>query len=383
MVVLLIYDVAIVGGGLAGSALASILTRHNIDVVLVEPKRIYPACFKAEKLEPDQWQLLQKYGLLETALPVCESIRGVQLASNGKSYGATPIRQYGYSYHDLVNALRFELPGSLSTHYFAAKGIAASNEVQAVHLADGSIITARLVVIATGAFGRLHADLGVSKNMVSRQHSFNFGFDLEEVDKGFSFDSLTYHCTEKRSGADYLTLFKIPGKMRANLFTYWKPGDERIREFSSSPKQTLLKNMPGLGKVLGNFEVTSNVERFAIDLYVAEQVALPGVVFAGDAFQSVCPSTGTGLSKVLTDVDVLAELILNDWLRTPGMSEQKTRTYYCDRRKKEQDAKSLEMAMHRRKVAIGMSGFRYELERLRNQIRLRRECRRIAATVSG
>jgi 2-polyprenyl-6-methoxyphenol hydroxylase-like FAD-dependent oxidoreductase len=378
-----VFDVAIVGGGLAGSTLASILTRHNIDVVLVEPKKKHPICFKAEKLEPDQWQLLQKHGLLEPILPICEPIYGVQLASEGRSYGATSIRQYGYSYHDLVNAVRCELPGSMSIKYCAAKGIVTSNEAQAVHLDDGSTIKARLVVIATGAFGRLHTDLGLSKNMISRQHSFNFGFDLKEVDKGFSFDSLTYHCTEKRSGADYLTLFKIPGTMRANLFTYWKPGDERVRQLSSSPKQTLLKNMPGLANVLGNFEITSNIDRFAIDLYVADQLALPGVVFVGDAFQSVCPSTGTGLSKVLTDVDVLAGLILNDWLRTPGMSEQKMRAYYCDLRKKEQDTKSLEMAMHRRKVAIGMSDFKFSLERLRNQVRLRRECRQVAAIVSG
>jgi hypothetical protein len=33
-------------------------------------------------------------------------------------------------------------------------------------------------------------------------------------------------------------------------------------------------------------------------------VPQPGVVQIGHAFQSVCPSTGMGLDKVLTDVDV-------------------------------------------------------------------------------
>jgi 2-polyprenyl-6-methoxyphenol hydroxylase-like FAD-dependent oxidoreductase len=40
----------------------------------------------------------------------------------------------------------------------------------------------------------------------------------------------------------------------------------------------------------------------------------------GDAMQSVCPSTGTGLSKVLTDVLLLCGEVRAAWLRFPDLS---------------------------------------------------------------
>ena len=48
-----------------------------------------------------------------------------------------------------------------------------------------------------------------------------------------------------------------------------------------------------------------------------------GLVLLGDAFQSVCPTTGTGLSKVLTDVDVFCHDCVPDWLATSGMGIEK------------------------------------------------------------
>ena len=372
LVGLLIFDVAIIGGGLAGSALATILTRKNVKVALIEPKREYPDCFKAEKLEPDQWQLLEKHDLLRFVLPVCESISCVHVAAEGREFGAVSLRQYGFLYHNLVNRLREHFPSSLTIHWGPATRVNLGDDVQTVELADGSTVDSRLVVIATGNFGRLHTQLGVTRHMVSRQHSFPFGFNINNAKGHFDFEALTYHGTEKRRGIDYLTLFNIPGAMRANLFTYWKPSDARIKSFSNDPKKVLLDHLPGLEQVLGEFEVVSKVERFAIDLYHVEQQVSPGVVFAGDAYQSVCPATGTGLSKILTDVDVLAELIVTDWLKTPGMSEEKIRSYYKDERKVGQDRNSLELATRRRKVAIEISDFRYQIERIRDQMRMRR-----------
>jgi 2-polyprenyl-6-methoxyphenol hydroxylase-like FAD-dependent oxidoreductase len=379
----LVLDVTIIGGGLAGSTLATILARSNVNVALVESRREYPECFKAEKLEPDQWRLLQKHDLLQFVLPVSEQIDNVHLAAEGQEYGTVSIRQYGYLYHNLVNALRDHVPGSLDTHWSQALRIESRGDIQSVNLADGSTIDSRLVVISTGSIGRIHDQLGVKKRMISRQHSFHFGFNINNAQNRFEFEALTYHGAEQRRGIDYLTLFRIPGAMRANLFTYWKPGDERVRLLSGKPREMLLEYMPGLERVIGDFEVDSRVERFAIDLHVVDQAVLPGIVFAGDAFQSVCPATGTGLSKVLTDVDVLADLIVADWLGTAGMSTKKIRSYYEDQRKAEQDRNSLDLAIRRRRVAVEFSDLRYQIERIRNRIRIRRSVGRSARSITA
>lgn len=371
----MIYDVTIIGGGLAGSALATLLANENMSVALVEPRNVYPECFKAEKLEPDQWQLLEKHDLLKMVLPVCERIDAVQLASAGNIHGAINITQFGYLYHNLVNALSSQLPNQLSVFRCKAVGIEVSDDVQSVFLSDHPEIRSRLVVVATGRFGQIHNQLGLVKKMISRQHSFHFGFNIENPSQGFSFDSMTYHASESRSGLDYLTLFKVPNAMRGNLFTYWKPNNERIRSFSSKPKETLLESMAGLVQVLGDFEIEPKVERFSIDLYVAENLQTPGVVFIGDAFQSVCPATGTGLSKVFTDVDVLFQCVMNEWMGTPGMSAKKIASFYQDPRKQEQDRHSLNAAIRRRRVAVEMSGLRYKAAQFKHKLKMRKNCK--------
>src|SRR5580692_10800918 len=51
-------DVAILGGGLAGSLAAAMLGRAGIDCVLVDPHEIYPDDFRCEKLDGPQVAIL-------------------------------------------------------------------------------------------------------------------------------------------------------------------------------------------------------------------------------------------------------------------------------------------------------------------------------------
>ncbi len=47
-------DIAIVGGGIAGSAAAAMLGRAGIDAVLIDPHEVYPFDFRCEKLDAKQ-----------------------------------------------------------------------------------------------------------------------------------------------------------------------------------------------------------------------------------------------------------------------------------------------------------------------------------------
>ncbi|TKB71129.1 MAG: FAD-dependent oxidoreductase, partial [Nitrospira sp.] len=42
-----IWDVVIVGAGLAGASAAAVLSRKGVRVMLVDSRETYPACFKA------------------------------------------------------------------------------------------------------------------------------------------------------------------------------------------------------------------------------------------------------------------------------------------------------------------------------------------------
>ena len=47
-------DIAIIGGGLAGSIAAAMLGRAGIPAILVDPHPVYPPDFRVEKLSGDE-----------------------------------------------------------------------------------------------------------------------------------------------------------------------------------------------------------------------------------------------------------------------------------------------------------------------------------------
>ena len=61
-------DIAIVGGGLAGSTAAAMLGRAGVRAVLVDPHPVYPKDFRCEKLDASQVTLLRKTGLAGAVL---------------------------------------------------------------------------------------------------------------------------------------------------------------------------------------------------------------------------------------------------------------------------------------------------------------------------
>ncbi len=61
-------DIAIIGGGLAGSMAAAMLGRAGIAAVLIDPRPVYPPELRCEKIGGEQIALLHKTGLAEATL---------------------------------------------------------------------------------------------------------------------------------------------------------------------------------------------------------------------------------------------------------------------------------------------------------------------------
>jgi 2-polyprenyl-6-methoxyphenol hydroxylase-like FAD-dependent oxidoreductase len=47
-------DIAIIGGGLAGSTAAAMLGRAGIPTILIDPHQVYPFDFRVEKISGDE-----------------------------------------------------------------------------------------------------------------------------------------------------------------------------------------------------------------------------------------------------------------------------------------------------------------------------------------
>ena len=121
-------DVAIIGGGLAGSLAAAMLGRRGIDAILVDPHTQYPPDFRCEKLDGDQVVLLKKTGLADAVLRATTPDREAWVARKGRLVEKRPGDQEGIYYSSLVNTVRAEIPSH--TQFIHAKATALSTSSQ-------------------------------------------------------------------------------------------------------------------------------------------------------------------------------------------------------------------------------------------------------------
>lgn len=348
-------DIAIAGAGLAGSAAAAMLTRAGYEVVLIDPHEFYPPDFRCEKLDTSQIEILKKTGLANAVLKAATPDRSLWIARFGHLVEKRDGAQCGIHYADLVNTVRAEVPHAAFT---TAKvtSITTSADRQIVSLSNGDEISARLFVLANGLNVGLRHKLGIERKVESETHSVAIGFDIKPVGKAaFDFSALTCYSEQPACRMAYVAFFPIGSTTRANLFVYRDTKDPWLKEFRDAPKQTLLKVMPSLNKLVGPFEVDGLVKIRPIDLYVTEGYRQPGVVLIGDALATSCPAAGTGAGKALMDVERLCNVHIPQWLASPGMGRDKIAAYYDDPVKQAYDAFCTKKAYALKSLSIDTS----------------------------
>jgi 2-polyprenyl-6-methoxyphenol hydroxylase-like FAD-dependent oxidoreductase len=356
-------DVGIVGGGLAGSMAAAMLERAGISTVMADVHHPYPPDFRCEKLDDSQLRLLIKTGLAASILRAATPMDELWIARRGRLIEKRPNNQFGIAYGDLVNAARSAIPASARFLHARISAISTSPTCQTITLSGGETLSVRLVVLATGLNNSLRETLRMSREVLSKCHSISVGFDITPKGQGrFDFPALTYFGERRSSRIGYITLFPIGPTMRANLFLYRDMHDPWLGMLRERPQDTLFACMPNLRKLIGDFDLASEIKIRPVDLYVTSGHRQPGVVLLGDAFATSCPAAGTGVNKVLTDVERLCSTHLPRWLATDGMGAEKIASFYDDPVKLACDRYSTSLAFYMRSLAID-GGLRWHVRR--------------------
>jgi 2-polyprenyl-6-methoxyphenol hydroxylase-like FAD-dependent oxidoreductase len=346
-------DVAIIGGGLAGSTAAAMLGRAGFQALVVDPHTVYPPELRCEKIGGEQLDLLRKTGLAEQTLRATTLDGEVWEARFGHVVARKPSDQHGIMYDTLVNTMRAQIPAGVETIFAKASAITNSGERQKIVLSNDEEISARLVVLANGLNIGLRHVMGIKRRVISECHSVTLGFDVEPRGRThFDFPALTYWPGRTRARMAYLSVFPINGVMRANLMVYRDMTDPWLPEFRKAPEAAMRALMPGLGRMMGAFKVVSPIKIRPADLCVTEGHLQPGIVLVGDAFSTSCPAAGTGTTKVFTDVGRLCNVYIPAWLATDGMDAHKISQFYDDPEKVACEARCLAKAYHLRSLSI-------------------------------
>jgi 2-polyprenyl-6-methoxyphenol hydroxylase-like FAD-dependent oxidoreductase len=346
-------DVAIVGGGLAGSTAAAMLGRADVAAILIDPHTVYPPELRCEKLGGEQLDLLRKTGLADATLRATTLDGEVWEARFGYVVARKPSDQHGVMYDTLVNTVRGQIPDRVPVVHAKASTIVSGPERQRLELSNGEEISARLVVLANGLNVGLRHTLGITRRVVSECHSVTLGFNVEPVGRaGFDFPALTYWPKRSSSRMAYLSIFPIGSAMRANLMVYRDMTDPWLAAFRQAPERAMLAMMPGLDDMMGEFRVDGAVKIRPADLCVTEGHIQPGIVLVGDAYSTSCPAAGTGTTKVFTDVERLCNVYIPQWLASEGMAAAKIAEFYRDPVKAACEARCLAKAYHLRSLSI-------------------------------
>lgn len=352
-------DIAIIGGGLAGSTAAAMLGRAGISAVLIDPHETYPVDFRVEKLSGHgQIERFQRTGIADSVLRRATFSGENWIARFGHLLDKAPSRQFNILYDSLVNAIRDEIPETVARIWTKAVSVETSPERSRIALANDETISARLVVLANGLNVGLRHQLGITRNIISACHSISIGFDVVPAGRNsFDFPALTYFSERPGDRIPYISLFPIGTRMRANLFVYHGFGDPWLRELRRAPAATLDAALPRLKRITGAFDIPGELKIRPVDLYVNEASHQPGVVLVGDAFATSCPVAGTGCDKVFTDVERLCNVHIPQWLASDGMDADKIATFYADPVKRACDEWSAAKAFDFRSVSIATSPY--------------------------
>jgi 2-polyprenyl-6-methoxyphenol hydroxylase-like FAD-dependent oxidoreductase len=359
------FDVIVIGAGAAGVCATHVLHALGLKVALVASRDELAPCFKAEKLEPDQIARLREMDLMRLLEDVISPLREVVIYRRRSIIERQHIDQFGMHYHSFVNALRHGVPSEVVQFSDTATSLQLSDDRQVVQLAKSGTIGARLVVLAAGVNSRLRHLLRASRREIAAHHTVAFGFDLSLAAGRLPHDGVNFLPDNVSSRVGFLTLFPTPTGARANLFVYQDAHSDWCRKMRTSTAAMLNSTFSNLHNVVGPHEVVGRVEAAVIDLWTTDSWPDDGAVLIGDSFQSVCPATGTGLSKVLSDVHNLGQHA-SRWFQEPGMSAAKISSYYESSEKQRIDRHSLDSAFYSKSLATDHS-LRFQLTRLRRR----------------
>ncbi|MCF8174782.1 MAG: UbiH/UbiF family hydroxylase [Burkholderiaceae bacterium] len=308
------FDVVIVGGGLAGLAMAAALRRSAVSVALVEAR---PPVFaeawdsRVYAVSPANARFLESLGVwshLDRAR--MEPVRAMEI--HGDAGGRLDLTAYGSGVSELAWIVESALmqrelwetvkrQGNLSLLCPASpQGISFAPDAARLTLEDGRCLVARLIIAADGADSWTRAAAGIAVRFDPYdQLGVVANFETDQAHRGVAFQWFG------KEGV--LAWLPLPGN---RISIVWSTSDGHGRELLALDPAALCGRVAEAGgERLGELKLITAPRGFPLRLMRAPQCVAPRLALIGDAAHTIHPLSGHGINLGFQDARVLSEVL--------------------------------------------------------------------------
>jgi squalene monooxygenase len=313
--------VVIVGGGILGASMATVLARGGRKVTLIERDMSEPDRIVGELLQPGGYEALVKLGLKDALVGTdCHTVRGYVIhdcdsnASVKLSYPLSKdgLIQTGRSFHHgrFVMGLRrlalnepnvTVIEGTAQALFEGNNGAVIGVQYKDKNTGKIKTVKANFTVVADGCFSKFRKDLVSSSVVVNSNFVGIIMHDVPQCESGHAEivlgdggPILVYQISSTCTRILVDVPNKLPSNLKEYLIEYTSPQlPEYIRgPFLKAIEEDRLRSMPN-------------------SFLPPVPHSKKGVVILGDAFNMRHPLTGAGMSTALNDVLLLSKLLLD------------------------------------------------------------------------
>lgn len=321
------FDVAVVGAGVAGLALAVGAAQLGLRTALVGPRA--PA-HRADAAAPFDVRI---YAVAPAAVALLDQLKAWPAVDESRVQAVAKMRVFGDAGAELsFDAYQASLPrlativeeGELLRALGAASGFAAGltrvdgsfdalqqiDGMARLTLTDGRAVDARLVVAADGARSAVRAAAGINAQELPYRHTAVVAnFDCERPHHG-----VAWQWFDPNEGV--IALLPLPGD-RVSLV--WSAPEALAAVLAADEAGLASRLAPRAAAHLGGLAAIGPAASFPLRRIAVDRLVGARLALVGDAAHVVHPLAGQGLNLGLADVSELLRVLAGreDW-RDPG-----------------------------------------------------------------
>ena len=337
-----IFDICIVGAGMAGATISAYLAPKGIKIALIDREYTEKRRIVGELLQPGAVETLKKMNL-EHLLEGFDAqpIYGYALFNNDKKFSISYNPDDSTDYHGvglhngrflqkiradvLKNESVTQIHGTVSELVEDSKGVVTGVKYREKHTRELKTVKAKLTITSDGFFSSFRKDLS---NNVKTVTSFFIGLILKDCELPFPnhghvfLSAPTPFICYPISSTETRLLIDFPGEKA--------PKKDDIR------RHILTKVAPFLPvefkECFANAMAEDDFKVMPNHYMPAKPVLREGAVLLGDALNMRHPITGGGLTAVFSDVYLLStHLLAMPDFNDPKLLHEKLESYYQDR----------------------------------------------------